>query len=216
MKFKEMNLPNKLTTIRMICVPIVIILFVFINLYRRLNVPVDLKLFYQSDSSYLTLDQLLIVVIFAFASITDYFDGKIARKNNLVSEYGKLMDPLADKLLVNTTIILMFASSMYFIGSESFVPFEIFAITLSVLTIARDIFVDALRMQALKKGKVVAASIWGKLKTATLMPGIVILLLGSIHPIIFAIGLALMSIGSIFAIIGGIVYFNEMKEFINE
>ena len=216
MKFKEMNLPNKLTTIRMICVPIVIILFVFTNLYRRLNVPVDLKLFYQSDSSYLTLDQLLIVVIFAFASITDYFDGKIARKNNLVSEYGKLMDPLADKLLVNTTIILMFASSMYFIGSESFIPFEIFAITLSVLTIARDIFVDALRMQALKKGKVVAASIWGKLKTATLMPGIVILLLGSIHPIIFATGLALMSIGSIFAIIGGIVYLNEMKEFINE
>lgn len=216
MKFKEMNLPNKLTTIRMICVPIVIILFVFTNLYKRLNVPVDLKLFYQSDSSYLTLDQLLIVVIFAFASITDYFDGKIARKNNLVSEYGKLMDPLADKLLVNTTIILMFASSMYFIGSESFIPFEIFAITLSVLTIARDIFVDALRMQALKKGKVVAASIWGKLKTATLMPGIVILLLGSIHPIIFATGLALMSIGSIFAIIGGIVYFNEMKEFINE
>ena len=177
MKFKEMNLPNKLTTIRMICVPIVIILFVLIMLHRYANMPFDLLLFNNSAVSFLSLNQLLIAIIFSFASITDYLDGKIARKNNLISEYGKLMDPLADKLLVNTTLILMLASNMYLIGQESFLAFEILAITLTVITIARDIFVDALRMQTLKKGVVVAASIWGKLKTATLMPGILILLL---------------------------------------
>ena len=216
MKFKEMNLPNKLTTIRMICVPIVIILFVLIMLHRYANMPFDLLLFNNSAVSFLSLNQLLIAIIFSFASITDYLDGKIARKNNLISEYGKLMDPLADKLLVNTTLILMLASNMYLIGQESFLAFEILTITLTVITIARDIFVDALRMQALKKGVVVAASIWGKLKTATLMPGILILLLGSVHPIVFAIGLALISIGSIFAIVGGINYFRQMHDFIGE
>ena len=214
MKFKEMNLPNKLTTIRMICVPIMFLIFISFMLFKYLSVPSDYLIFQNGESSYLTICQILMAVIFAFASITDFFDGKIARKNNLVSEYGMLMDPLADKLLVNSTLILMLASGMFLIGQESFLVFEIITMIFVGLSIARDIFVDALRMQALKHGKVVSAKLFGKLKTATLMPGIVITLLGSIHPIMFGIGLVFICFGSLFSLIGGAIYFKEMKDLI--
>ena len=214
MKFKEMNLPNKLTTIRMICVPIMFLIFISFMLFKQLNIPSDYLIFQNGENSYLTICQILMAVIFAFASITDFFDGKIARKNNLVSEYGMLMDPLADKLLVNSTLILMLASGMFLIGQESFLVFEIITMIFVGLSIARDIFVDALRMQALKHGKVVSAKLFGKLKTATLMPGIVITLLGSIHPIMFGIGLVFICFGSLFSLIGGAIYFKEMKDLI--
>lgn len=213
MKFKEMNLPNKLTTIRMFCVPFMLVLFVLFMLFSKLNIAVDVLL-YSNASNYLTLTQVLMAVLFAFASITDFVDGHLARKHNLVSDYGKLMDPLADKLLVNTTILCMLASGMYISGQKSFIAFEIFAMVMSIIVIARDIFVDALRMQALKKNAVVPASIWGKLKTATLMPGLVVMLLSSLHIVVFAIGLSLMSLGGFFALIGGIKYYADLSKYI--
>ena len=127
MKFKEMNLPNKLTTIRMFCVPFMVVLFVLFMLFTKLNIQVDV-LIYSSGIHFLTLTQILMAVLFAFASITDFVDGHLARKHNLVSDYGKLMDPLADKLLVNTTILCMLASGMYISGQKSFIAFEIFSI----------------------------------------------------------------------------------------
>ena len=216
MKFKEMNLPNKLTTIRMFCVPLMLVLFVLYMLYTKLNVPCDYTLFALDAHRYLNVTQVLMAVLFAFASITDFVDGHLARKHNIVSDYGKLMDPLADKLLVNTTIVSMMACGMYLIGSQSFLPLEILAMIASILVIARDIFVDALRMQALKKNAVVPAGIWGKLKTATLMPGIVFMILGSLHPVVFAIGLAFMTLGGIFALIGGVKYYVALSVYIGD
>ena len=216
MKFKDMNLPNKLTTIRMWCVPVMVILFVMFMLFTKLNVPCDFVVFWSKGPGYITLTQIIMVVLFAFASITDFVDGHLARKNNIVSDYGKLMDPLADKLLVNTTIVSMMACGMYLIGSSSFLPLEILAMVASIVVIARDIFVDALRMQALKKNAVVAAGIWGKLKTATLMPGIVFMILGSLHPVVFAIGLSLMTLGGIFALIGGVKYYQALSIYIGD
>ena len=212
MKFKEMNLPNKLTTIRMFCVPFMVVLFVLFMLFSKLNVPVDVLL-YSNGLNYLTLTQILMAVLFAFASITDFVDGHLARKYNLVSDYGKLMDPLADKLLVNTTIICMMVCQMYLAqpGAEVLAIISMFC---SIVVIARDIFVDALRMQALKKNAVVPASIWGKLKTATLMPGIVFMLLGSLNVVVYLIGLLLMSLGGIFALIGGIKYYIDLSKYI--
>ena len=216
MKFKEMNLPNKLTTIRMACVPLMLVLFILYMLYSRLNVPCDYTIFAIDAHRYLNVTHILMAILFAFASITDFVDGHLARKNNIVSDYGKLMDPLADKLLVNTTIVSMMACGMYLIGSSSFLPLEILAMVASIVVIARDIFVDALRMQALKKNAVVAASIWGKVKTATLMPGVVIMILGSFHMVVYAIGLTLISIGGIVALIGGIKYFVSLRQYIGE
>lgn len=218
MKFKNMNLPNKLTTIRMFCVPLMVVLFILFMLNNILNIPTD-YIIYKNEScslsSSISLCQILMVIIFAFASITDFIDGYLARKHNLVSDYGKLMDPLADKLLVNTTIISMMVSKMYFIYSGVEI-ISIIAVFFSIIVVIRDIFVDALRMQALKKDVVVAASIWGKLKTATLMPAIVILLLGSINIVVFLIGLILMILGGLFALIGGIKYYISLSKYIEE
>lgn len=229
MKFKEMNLPNKLTTIRMWCVPLVIVLFALFLLNRAGIITCDVYLYNSyndcvssyclvskvSETYFLTLNQLLIAIIFIFASITDFVDGHLARKNNLISDYGKLMDPLADKLLVNTTLICMLMSKMFLFNSEIVTTYNLIAMIFAVLTIARDFFVDALRMQALKKNAVVPASIYGKLKTATLMPGIAILLFGSANFIIYCIGLLLVTLGGLFALIGGIKYFNSLKQYID-
>ena len=216
MKFKEMNLPNKLTTIRMFCVPFMVVLFVLFLLHNNYNVPCDYKVVYSDVTSItvsLSVCQIVMVVLFAFASITDFVDGHLARKHNIVSDYGKLMDPLADKLLVNTTIICMLASSMYVLNGEAGI-LSLISIIASIIVIARDIFVDALRMQALKKNAVVPATIWGKMKTATLMPGIMVLLLGSLSPILFILGLILMTLGGVFALIGGVKYYIDLSKYI--
>jgi len=214
MKFKEMNLPNKLTTIRMFCVPIVIVLFALFLLNKYEILACDVYLF-NIDGNYLTLLQVIITVLFVFASITDFVDGFIARRFGLVSDYGKLMDPLADKLLVNSTLVCMIASSM-FIPKEGMNFQTIILLILVVISLGRDIFVDALRMQAVKKEVVVPANLWGKLKTATLMPGVAITICGSIHPIVYYVGIVLVGLGTIYSIIGGFNYFSHLKKYIGE
>lgn len=212
MKFKEQNLPNKLTTIRMFLVPVMILLFVLYIL--KVNVIFCENMEKQISISLL---QILMFVVFVGASITDALDGKIARKNNLVTEYGKLMDPLADKLLVNSTLILLIPANMYFQRSEKvFFVLGIIAMFLAIITIARDFFVDALRSLALKNGVVVPASIFGKIKTATLMPGIACLLLGSFFVAIYVIGIVLVIIGGVFAIIGGFKYYQAIKPYLDK
>ncbi|MCI5745977.1 MAG: CDP-diacylglycerol--glycerol-3-phosphate 3-phosphatidyltransferase [Erysipelotrichaceae bacterium] len=207
MKFKNMNLPNKLTTMRMILVPVMIVLFVLHLIYLETSF-CDVAIY--ND---LTVLNIVMTVVFLLASITDYLDGHIARKRKIVSDYGKMMDPLADKLLVNTTMMAMMVCNMY---QRGFIWMSVIAISLSIITIARDIFIDALRMQSLKKNVVVPANIYGKIKTATLMPGIVFLLLGGTHYIIYLIGLILVTIGGIFAIISGIKYFMNLKQYIGD
>ena len=207
MKFKEMNLPNKLTNIRMWCVPIVILLFALYAMHNIFALPTD----YVFDFK-VSIVQILIFVVFVSASITDFLDGNIARKNNLVSDYGKIMDPLADKLLVNITLICL--ASVNFLSYNKVIM--LISSLIILVIIARDMFVDALRMQALKKGVVSPAKVWGKLKTATLMPGIAITILGSINPVLYYIGTILIILGGIFALIGGINYAKEMMPYFDE
>jgi len=224
MKFKEMNLPNKLTTIRMWLVPVVIILFALFILNKNGIFTCDLVLvkakehqvgnviYYES----LTLNQILIALFFIGASFTDFLDGHIARKNHIVSDYGKIMDPLADKLLVNSTLILLGFSGMYLINNNIPNAFNVFVMIMVVFSIARDFFVDALKTQALKKNVVVAATIYGKLKTATLIVGISFMILGSVSFVIYYIGLFLVLLGSVFSIIGGIDYWFNLKDHLGE
>ena len=223
MKFKEQNLPNKLTTLRMIAVPVIFVLFVLYILNVRFNLPTNVVLFSYENENYkalthieINLLQVIIMLIGAAASITDCFDGKIARKRNIVSEYGMLMDPLADKLLVNTTLVLMMIAGM-FVGKEGGIAIKVAGTIVelcAVLLIARDFIVDALRAQALKKGVVVPASIWGKLKTSLLMPGICTLICGSFHLFIYIIGLAMVFVGCMFGIIGGYKYYKQIKGYV--
>ena len=113
---------------------------------------------------------VFIFVIFLFASLTDYLDGHLARKNNQVTDLGKFLDPVADKLLINSLVIFLIAPSIFapytnigFIRNDvSQVSFNMWC---AILLVARDIVVDALRFIGASKGKVISANIFGKLKT---------------------------------------------------
>lgn len=139
-----MNLPNKLTLARVVLIPIFIIAY-FIQ--------------FKLEHGY-----LITTIIFCVASLTDYLDGYIARKHNLVTDFGKFMDPLADKLLVCTAIIL-------FTWAGKLNPIIV------IVIVSRDFIISGFRLIAASKGKVIAASYWGKLKTVTQIFMIVLILL---------------------------------------
>ena len=153
MKF---NLPTKLTFLRLILAILIIILLLF-PFYR---VGFEFKTFLY-HSILIDVRYLLSGLIFIIASITDYFDGKIARKNKQVTDFGKFSDAIADKVLVNSVLIIF--------ASQGFIPAII-----PVVIIVRDIIVDAIRKNVAGKGVVQAAKMSGKIKTASLMLGIVL------------------------------------------
>ncbi|MDK2802028.1 MAG: CDP-diacylglycerol--glycerol-3-phosphate 3-phosphatidyltransferase [Oscillospiraceae bacterium] len=134
-----MNLPNKLTVSRILLCPF----FVFFILLK------DFKYNY-----------ILALIIFIIASITDAIDGKIARKRNLITNFGKLMDPLADKLLVIS-------------GFISFISLGLASSYLVIIIIARELLVTSLRLLSLEKGVVIEAGKYGKLKTIIQMVSII-------------------------------------------
>lgn len=138
-----MNLPNKLTLLRVLLIP-------FFLLFMYINIPFHFA---------------IALVIFAAASITDALDGKIARSRNLVTNFGKFLDPLADKVLVIAALAVF----------VEFAEVEMSAVPLIIIT-AREFMVSGLRLLAANSGIVVAAGIWGKLKTAFTMGAIVAIL----------------------------------------
>jgi len=127
-----MNTPNKLTMLRVIMIPI----FMVVYMYLKPNL----------------FTNFLSAVIFALAFLTDLLDGYLARKNNQVSDFGKIMDPLADKVLVAAAMILLTQAGVV-------------SAWVTVLVLAREFIVSGVRMAAAAEGNVVAASIWGKAKT---------------------------------------------------
>ncbi|MCF0116626.1 MAG: CDP-diacylglycerol--glycerol-3-phosphate 3-phosphatidyltransferase [Bacilli bacterium] len=121
--------------------------------------------------------QLIIFFVFVLASVTDFFDGYLARKYNLVSTLGKFLDPIADKILINSLLILFVlpttSPAFGFVGATG-VP-----MVCVVIMICRDLIVDVLRMVAMGKGQVIAASWWGKIKTVTQMVAIGLVILNN-------------------------------------
>ena len=142
-----MNLPNKLTIFRVILVPIMVII-PFLGIKTEfLGIP---------------LEWLIIDLIFILASITDKLDGYLARKNNEVTTFGKFLDPLADKILVLSAMIML-------------VEMEKLPSLIPIVVLAREFMVSGYRLVAVEKGgKVIAASKWGKLKTVTQMIAIIL------------------------------------------
>ena len=142
-----MNLPNKLTIFRIILVPVMVIISLLNIQGTFLNIPIT---------------YWLINLIFIIASITDHLDGKIARKNNQVTTFGKFADPLADKILVLSAMLIL----VEFGKLPSWIP---------IIVLSREFVVSGYRLIAVEKGgKVIAANIWGKLKTVTQMIAIVL------------------------------------------
>ena len=160
-----MNLPTKITFTRIIAIVLMLItLFV-------LSVIPGWKTIELGNTG-INLVFLIIFVFFVLASFTDYLDGHLARKNNQVTDLGKFLDPVADKLLINSIVIFLVAPSVF----APYIPGELqqvsFSVWCAIILVARDIVVDALRFIAANKGKVIAANIFGKLKTVLEMVAI--------------------------------------------
>ena len=151
MKKIKFNVPTKLTFVRLILSLIIIILLIFP--FYRVGITFPQFLF---KNILIDLRYLISGVLFIIASITDYYDGKLARKNNEVTNFGKLVDAIADKVLVNSVLIIF--------ACQGFI-----SAVVPVVIIVRDIIVDAIRMICANNGKVQAAKLSGKIKTATLM-----------------------------------------------
>ena len=143
-----MNLPNKLTIFRIILVPIMVAIPFFNIQTELLGIP----------ASYLIMN-----LIFIIASYTDHLDGKIARKNNLVTTFGKFADPLADKILVLAAMLILVEDG----NLPAWIP---------IIVLFREFVVSGYRLVAVQKGgEVIAASFWGKLKTVTQMIAIILM-----------------------------------------
>lgn len=190
-----MNLPNKLTMLRIVMVPVVVLIYLLI--------PQDFCIVSQTNG--LALRDIFAFLVFAAASFTDMLDGQIARKQHLITSFGKFADPIADKMLVNTLLILLVYTHQA----------NVVAV---LLMIARDLVVDGLRMLASQHGKVVSAGFFGKLKTVLQMIAIVFLLLKN-WPFVY-VGLPVDQIllwgATIASLWSGFVYFVQLKDYVLE
>ena len=142
-------------------------------------------------------------ILFIIASLTDFIDGYLARKNNQVTDIGKMLDAIADKILVNSVLIILACHGFIY----TIVP---------VIIILRDIFVDAIKMQAAGGGKIVAAIKTGKIKTASLMVGTVLALFYNLPFELMNLDIAnfFLLIGSVMSVVSAVEYFNLYKKYI--
>ena len=186
-----MNLPNKLTVIRIFMIP----LFMIVAL-----VPFNWGTLSVANTS-LEVTQLVAAVIFTVASITDWLDGKIARKHNLVTNFGKFADPLADKMLVMTAFVVLVEQGKA-------------ASWIVAIIMCRELAVTGLRLLLVEGGEVMAAAWPGKIKTATQMVAIILLLLNNVpfSAISLPVDQIMLYICLIFTIYSGIDYFAKNKD----
>ena len=163
-----MNLPTKITFTRIIMIVVMIVSLFVLNVVNAIN---DWQTFELGNTG-INLVFLILFVFFVIASYTDHLDGYLARKNNQVTDLGKFLDPVADKLLINSLVIFLAAPSVfanYVPNADKVVSFNVWCV---IILVARDIVVDALRFIGASKGKVIAANIFGKLKTVLEMVAI--------------------------------------------
>lgn len=179
-----MNLPNKLTLMRAVLVPV----FMVFAAFSRIG-----------TAEYNPTAHLVAGIIFAVASFTDFLDGYLARRDNLVTDFGKFMDPLADKCLVT-------AAMLWFVEIGQMPAWAL------LVVIIREFGVSGLRMVAADKGRVIAAGWSGKVKTASTMVCIVLMFL----PIPAELNLACVAVIVVTTIYSGVEYFVKNRDVISE
>lgn len=197
-----MNLPDKITISRLIIAAIMI----FFAVFPWANVGASSILTTLGNTGFTILD-LILAIFFVVGSATDAIDGKIARKYNLITDFGKFFDPLADKFLVNSALI--------FLACYGRIPALII-----ILMIGRDLAVDGIRFMAASKGEVIAANIFGKLKTVFQMVTIPFVMLNGFpfnylfkeHTYIFLD--VLLSITCAMSLISGFIYLYRGRKYI--
>lgn len=196
----KMNLPNKLTMLRMVLVPF----FVFFAL-----------------ADFIPHHNLIAGLIFGAASYTDHLDGKIARRDNLITNFGKLMDPLADKIMVMSALICFVAESytnVWFV----------------LLIMIREFAVTSIRLIAVESGKVIPANNWGKAKTVSQIAAICVVFIlqyvlelhelgvitlaayDAVSAVFYWIGFAFMGIATLLAVISGVIYAKDSAKLFHD
>ena len=196
-----MNLPNKITVSRII-LSLVTLVFLIIPWYQfGIVFPV-----YSIMGKVIVDTKYMIAgVFFVIASVTDFLDGRIARSQNLVTDFGKVMDAIADKILVNGVLVILAYNGFI----NVFVP---------VLIIVRDTFVDSIKMVSGNHGKVVAASILGKAKTICMMVGISLMFFYNLPFELVHLPLAniLIIVACLLSVISGCEYYFGAKDLLKD
>lgn len=179
-----MNLPNKLTVLRVIMVPFFVVFMLIPSLGGAAN-------------------KYIALALFCIASFTDFLDGHLARKNNLVTNFGKFMDPLADKLLVCSALICLSSLGKL-------------ATWIVLVIIAREFIISGFRLVASDNGIVIAASYWGKFKTVSHMTMIIMLILDFQNPIYYILTQIVVWVGLALTVISLVDYVWKNKQVLTQ
>ena len=192
-----MNLPNKITISRLIMSAIVLILLIV----PMEKIGLDLPAVKVTEAIRVDVKYLIAGILFLIASVTDFIDGHIARKYNMVTDFGKVMDAIADKLLVNGVLIVLACN-----------------VIIPVIIVSRDTIVDSIKMVVGSKIGSVGASKAGKLKTIFMMCGVTLMLFYNLPFEIWGIRVAdtLIMIATVLSIISGIEYYTKNRKYLLE
>lgn len=217
-----MNTPTKITFSRIVAIVLMMMALFVMFVINKINpsfVTPTYTLGIGNGWTGLNLVYLIMFVFFLIASYTDHLDGKLARKNNQVTNLGKFLDPVADKLLINSMVIFLALNWAFAPGQMTF------SIWCAILLVARDIVVDAIRFIAAQKGKVIAANIFGKMKTVFEMVAIAFVLLndfpfgllyGNNVPAGLRVTDFLVYAATAMSVISGVIYVLQSKDVLKE
>jgi len=195
-----MNIPNRLTLIRLMFVPVIVFFAIFP--FAQFNIVFG---YIMIDFVSVPVVNIIILVLFVIASFTDFLDGYLARKHNLVTTFGKFVDPLADKLLVNTIFILF--------AYQGIMP-----VLAVLIMIWRDTAIEGVRMIAARNGVTIAAAFLGKVKTVTQMITIVLYLVSNLpfELVQLPIHELMLWFTVTISVVSGVSYFLQAKDVILE
>lgn len=196
-----MNLANKITMSRVIMSFIIMILLLFP--FELMGIKMPTYLF--NGNVYIELKYIIAGVIFVIASLTDFFDGYVARKYNMVTDFGKMVDAISDKLLTNTVLIILACDGMV-------------SPIIAVVIIARDIVVDSIKMIIGNKGYAVAAIKIAKYKTAALMFGLALTLFYNIPFELIGLRISdfLLALAAVLSVVSGVKYYMMASVYLTE
>lgn len=194
-----MNVANKITMSRVILSIVIMIILLFP--FGELGI--ELPSYLVNGNIYVELKYIIAGVLFIIASLTDFLDGYIARKYNMVTDFGKMIDAISDKMLTNSLLVILSASGMI-------------SPIIAVIFIVRDIAVDSIKMVVGNKGHAVAAIGIAKLKTATLMVGLALTLFYNLPFELVGVRVSdcLLIISAILSVVSAFQYYTMSKEYI--
>ena len=199
-----MTLPNKLTLARIVLIPVMVVIY-YIPWFRENIIFLNISWLY-----------FILFIIFALGSLTDLLDGKIARKYNLITTFGKFADPLADKLLTFTALTMLMLNPVGVLVNMGNLYIQMVPMWAFIIILIREFMVSGIRMVAASSGQVIAAAKLGKIKTATTMVAIIVCFFAEAHNAIAVTGFILIMISTILTIVSGIEYFWKNRAIILE